>query len=75
MFPNVLEGKKASPIIKILFCHSRKMSIFRGFFVVKHFCHTGEMKCKGIYGDWGDHVRVNTWMFHSRELFVLSSNI
>ena len=22
--------------------------------------------------DWGDHVRVKTWMFHSRELFVLS---
>ena len=22
--------------------------------------------------EWGDHVRVKTWMFHSRELFVLS---
>ena len=23
-------------------------------------------------GEWGDHVRVKTWMFNSRELFVLS---
>ena len=25
-----------------------------------------------LAGDWGDHVRVMTWMFHFRELFVLS---
>ena len=39
--------------------------------LVKEVTPSPDRKIK-LLVDWGDHVRVKTCMFHSRELFVLS---
>ena len=55
--------------LEILSLTDRRSILFSGTYLSGRKTPIGHL---ASHWDWGDHVRVNTWMFQSRELFVLS---